>query len=174
MYGTDHSAIFSTRVTTQCMVHSLKYRYKWISYPVYSKYNIGIFRERYGVEYDITGTVKVIVAVRHSNVYYEWYSASRGCWVQQQFTYAERVWKNSLIENSGGGAKDPRGSQFTATTETYAGRKYVESVQKVSRPLLTTVHFKCIFFTSFLLSMTKLGSFMFRIWEKTETSPKQE
>jgi hypothetical protein len=54
-----------------------------------------------------------------------------------------------------GGAKDPKGSQFTATTETYAGRKYVESVQKVSRPLLNLVQFKCIFFTSFLLSTTK-------------------
>jgi hypothetical protein len=70
-YGTDHSAIFSTRVTTQCTVHSITYRYKWISYPVYRKYNSGIFRERHGVEYDITGTVKVIVAVLHSNVYYK-------------------------------------------------------------------------------------------------------
>jgi hypothetical protein len=36
------------------------YRYKWISYPVYSKYNNGVFRERYGVECDITGTVCTI------------------------------------------------------------------------------------------------------------------
>jgi hypothetical protein len=71
MYRTDHSAIFSTRVTTHCMVHSITYRYKWISYPVYNKYNIGIFRERHGVEYNITGTVKVIVAVQHSTVYYK-------------------------------------------------------------------------------------------------------
>jgi hypothetical protein len=63
MHGTDHSAIFSTRVTTHCTVHSIMYRYKWISYPVYSKYNIGVFRERRGVECNITGTVKVIVAV---------------------------------------------------------------------------------------------------------------
>jgi hypothetical protein len=48
--------------------------------------------------------------------------------------YEERTQNNSLIQNSGG-AKDPKGSQFTATTETDAGRKYVESVQKVSKPL---------------------------------------
>jgi hypothetical protein len=71
MYGTDHSAIFSMRVTPHCTVHSITYRYKWIRYPVYSKYNSGVFRERRGVEYDITGTVKVIVAVRHSTVYYK-------------------------------------------------------------------------------------------------------
>jgi hypothetical protein len=63
MHGADHSAIFSTRVTTHCTVHSITYRYKWISYPVYSKYNSGFFREIRGVEYDITRTVKVIVAV---------------------------------------------------------------------------------------------------------------
>jgi hypothetical protein len=68
-----------------------------------------------------------------------------------------------LVNRENWGAKDPIGSQFTATTETDAGRNYGESVQKVSRPLLTPVHFKCIFFTSFLLSTTKLGSFMFRI-----------
>jgi hypothetical protein len=71
MYGTDHSAIFSTRVTTHSMVHSIMYRYKWISYPVYSKYTSGVFRERRGVKCDITGMVKVIVAVRHSTVYYK-------------------------------------------------------------------------------------------------------
>jgi hypothetical protein len=71
MNGTDHYAIFSTRVTTHCTVHSIAYRYKWISYPVYSTYNSSIFRERHGVECDITGTVKVIVAVRHSTVYYK-------------------------------------------------------------------------------------------------------
>jgi hypothetical protein len=71
MYGTDHSTIFSTRVTTHCTVHSITYRYKWISYPVYSTYNIGVFGERRAVECYITRTVKVIVAVRHSTVYYK-------------------------------------------------------------------------------------------------------
>jgi hypothetical protein len=71
MYGTDHSAIFSTQVTIHCTVHSIVYRYKWIIYPVYSKYNSGVFRERRHGEWDITGTVKVIVAVRHSTVYYK-------------------------------------------------------------------------------------------------------
>jgi hypothetical protein len=47
------------------------YRYRWISYPGHRKYNSGIFRERRGVECDITGTVNVIVAVRHSTVYYK-------------------------------------------------------------------------------------------------------
>jgi hypothetical protein len=70
IYGTDHSAIFRTRVTTHCTVHSITYRYKWISYPLYSKHNTGVLRERGGIEYDITGTVNVIVAVRHSTVYY--------------------------------------------------------------------------------------------------------
>jgi hypothetical protein len=37
------------------------YRYKWISYPVYSYYNSGIFRERCGVECNIIGTVKVML-----------------------------------------------------------------------------------------------------------------
>jgi hypothetical protein len=67
MYGTDHSARFSTPVTTHCTVHSITYRYKFISYPVYSKYNSDVFQERR----DINGTVKVIVAVRHSTVYYK-------------------------------------------------------------------------------------------------------
>jgi hypothetical protein len=71
MYGTDHSTIFSMRVTTHCTVNSITYRYKWISYPAYSKYNIDIFRERRDVECDITRMVKVIVAVRHSTVYYK-------------------------------------------------------------------------------------------------------
>jgi hypothetical protein len=71
MYGTDHSAIFSTQVTTHCTVHSITYRYKWISYPVYSKSKSGVFWEIHGVECDITGTVKVIVAVQHSTVYYK-------------------------------------------------------------------------------------------------------
>jgi hypothetical protein len=71
MYGTEHSVIFSTRVTTHCTVHGITYRYKWISYPVYSNYNIRVFQERRGAECDITGTVKVIVAVHHSTVYYK-------------------------------------------------------------------------------------------------------
>jgi hypothetical protein len=71
MYGTDHSVIFSTRVTIHCTVHSITYRYTWISYPVYSKYISGVFRERSGVECGIPGTVQVIVAVRHSNLYYK-------------------------------------------------------------------------------------------------------
>jgi hypothetical protein len=68
IYGTDHSASFSTQVTTQCTVHIIAYMYKWISYPVNSKYNSGVFRKRWGVKCDITGTVKVIVAVQHYNV----------------------------------------------------------------------------------------------------------
>jgi hypothetical protein len=71
MYGTDHSTIFSTQVTTHCTVHIITYRYKWISYPLYIKYSSSVFRERRGVEYDITGTVNVIVAVQHSNLYYK-------------------------------------------------------------------------------------------------------
>jgi hypothetical protein len=63
MYGTDHSAIFSTRVTIHCTVHIIRYRLKLISYPVYSKYNSGVFRERHGVECDITGMVKIKVEV---------------------------------------------------------------------------------------------------------------
>jgi hypothetical protein len=37
---------------------------------------------------------------------------------------------------------DHKGSQFTATTETYVDRNYVELVQMVSRPLLTPVQNK--------------------------------
>jgi hypothetical protein len=69
MYGTDHSAIFSTRVTTHYTVHSITYRYNWIRYPLYSKHNTDVFRERRGIECDITRTVNVIVAVRHPTVY---------------------------------------------------------------------------------------------------------
>jgi hypothetical protein len=71
MYGTNYFAIFSTRVTTHCTVHSIVYRYKWISYPLYSKHNTGVLQERRGIKYNITGTVNVIVAVRHSTVYYK-------------------------------------------------------------------------------------------------------
>jgi hypothetical protein len=71
MCGTDHNPIFSTRVTTHSSAHSITYRYKWISYPVYSKYNSSLFWERRDVECDITGTVEVIVSVRHSTVYYK-------------------------------------------------------------------------------------------------------
>jgi hypothetical protein len=45
-------------------------------------------------------------------------------------------------------AGDLKGSQFTATTETDAGRKSIDLVQMVSRPLLTPVQNKC---TSLLL-----------------------
>jgi hypothetical protein len=86
MYGTYHSAILSMRVTPHCTVDSITYRYKWISFPVYSKYNISVFQERRGVECDITGTVKVIVAVRHSTVYNKIYSTSRCDGLQKQFT----------------------------------------------------------------------------------------
>jgi hypothetical protein len=51
------------RVTTNYKVHNITYRYKWIRYPVYSKYNSGVFRARRGVEYDKAGKVKVILAV---------------------------------------------------------------------------------------------------------------
>jgi hypothetical protein len=75
MYGTkevtDHSAIFSTRVTTHCTVHSITYRYKWISYPLYGNHNTGLLRERHSIKYNITRTVNVIVSVRHSTVYYK-------------------------------------------------------------------------------------------------------
>jgi hypothetical protein len=64
MNGADHSAIFSMRVTTHCTVHSITYRYSWIRYPVYSKYNIS-------VECNITGKVKVKVALLHSTLYYK-------------------------------------------------------------------------------------------------------
>jgi hypothetical protein len=70
-YGTDHSTIFSMRVATHYTVNIIMYKYKCIIYPVSSKYNIDFFREGRGVEYDITGTVKVIVTVRHSAVYYK-------------------------------------------------------------------------------------------------------
>jgi hypothetical protein len=71
MYGTDHSVIFSTQVTTHCTVHIITYRYKWISYPLYSKHDTGVLLERRGIEYNITRTVNVIVTVRHSTVYYK-------------------------------------------------------------------------------------------------------
>jgi hypothetical protein len=41
------------------MVHSITYRYKWICYPLYSKHNTAVLRERRGIEYDMTGTVNV-------------------------------------------------------------------------------------------------------------------
>jgi hypothetical protein len=71
MYGTDYIAIFSTRVTTHCTVHSIMYRYKWISYPLYSNHNTGVLQERRGIRYNIAGMVNVIVSVRYSTVYYE-------------------------------------------------------------------------------------------------------
>jgi hypothetical protein len=53
MYGSDHCEIFSEQVNNNCTVHSIRYRYRWISYPVYSKYNSGVFQVRCGVECDI-------------------------------------------------------------------------------------------------------------------------
>jgi hypothetical protein len=70
-YGTDHSIIFSMRVTSHRMVHSITYRFRWVSYPVYSSYSGGVFQERFGVECDITGTVEIIVTRRHVTVYYK-------------------------------------------------------------------------------------------------------
>jgi hypothetical protein len=70
-YRTDHSNIFSEQVNNNCAVHIITYRYRWISYPVYSKYNIGVFQVRRGIEYGITYKVKIIVTVRDSNVYYD-------------------------------------------------------------------------------------------------------
>jgi hypothetical protein len=61
VYGTDHSTIFSTQVNN-CTVHSITYRYKGVCYPLYSKHNTGILRERRGIEYGITGMVN-----RYSN-----------------------------------------------------------------------------------------------------------
>jgi hypothetical protein len=53
-HGTDHSDIFSEQVNNNCKVHSIAYRYRWISYPVYSKYNIIILQVRRGNKCDIT------------------------------------------------------------------------------------------------------------------------
>jgi hypothetical protein len=49
----------------------------------------------------------------------------------------------------------------------------VEVSAEVSRPLLTLVHIMYLLFFSVLASTTKLASFMFRIRERTETSPKR-
>jgi hypothetical protein len=49
-----HSDIFSEQVNNNCTVHSITYMYRQISYTVYSKYNIGIFQVRRGIECDIT------------------------------------------------------------------------------------------------------------------------
>jgi hypothetical protein len=71
MYGTDHSTIVSEQQkTTNCTVHIIMYRYSWIIYPVYSKYNSGVFQVRCGVEFYIIGTVKIIVTVLDSIVHY--------------------------------------------------------------------------------------------------------
>jgi hypothetical protein len=51
-YGTDHSEIFSEQVNNKCTVHIIPYRYRCISYPVYSKYNSGVFQVRCGAECD--------------------------------------------------------------------------------------------------------------------------
>jgi hypothetical protein len=69
-YGTDHSNIFSEQVNNNCMLHSVMYRYRWICYPVYSKYNIGVFQVRHGIECDIAYQVKIIVTIPDSAVYY--------------------------------------------------------------------------------------------------------
>jgi hypothetical protein len=66
----EETAIFSTQVNNNCTVHSITYRYKWIGYPVYSKYSSGVFQERCGVKCNITGTIKIIVvAVHYATVY---------------------------------------------------------------------------------------------------------
>jgi hypothetical protein len=70
-YGTDHSTIFSMQVNSTLYSKQYTYRYRWISYPVYSKYNSIVFQERCGVECDINGTVKIIVTVQHATVYYK-------------------------------------------------------------------------------------------------------
>jgi hypothetical protein len=54
IYGTDHSEIFSEQVNNNCTVHSITYRHRGGSYPVYSKYNSGVFQVGCGVECDIT------------------------------------------------------------------------------------------------------------------------
>jgi hypothetical protein len=41
-YVTNHSDIFSEQVNINYTVHIIKYRHRWISYPVYSKYSISI------------------------------------------------------------------------------------------------------------------------------------
>jgi hypothetical protein len=46
------------------------YRYRGIIYPLYSRYNLGVFQVRSGVECDITYYVKIIVTVRDSTVHY--------------------------------------------------------------------------------------------------------
>jgi hypothetical protein len=60
----------------------------------------------------------------------------RGMNMEQLWNQVERV------------AGDLKGSQFKATTETDAGRNYVELVQKVGRSMLTMVQNEC---TSLLL-----------------------
>jgi hypothetical protein len=69
-YGTDHSGIFSEQVKNNFMVHIITYRYRWSSYPLYSKYNSGVFQLRCSVECDITCKVNIIVTVRDSTVHY--------------------------------------------------------------------------------------------------------
>jgi hypothetical protein len=60
-YGTDHPGIFSEQVNNNNTVHSITYRYRWISYPVYSRYNRSILQVRHGDECDITYCVKILV-----------------------------------------------------------------------------------------------------------------
>jgi hypothetical protein len=74
MYGTDHSDIFREQVKNNCMVHSIPYMYRWISYPLYSKYcckyNISILQVRHGDECDITYYVKIVVVIRDPTEYF--------------------------------------------------------------------------------------------------------
>jgi hypothetical protein len=59
-YGTGHSDIFTDQVNNNYMVHSITYRYRWISYPVYSIYSIIIRRVD---KCDITFWVKIAYCI---------------------------------------------------------------------------------------------------------------
>jgi hypothetical protein len=69
-YGTVDSDSFSEQLNKNCTVHSITYMYNWISFPVYSKYNIGVLQVKCGNECDITYYVKIVVTVRDPTVYY--------------------------------------------------------------------------------------------------------
>jgi hypothetical protein len=62
-YGSDHSDIFSEQVNNNCTVHSILFRYRWISYPLFIMYNISILLVRCGNECDITYKVNIVVTV---------------------------------------------------------------------------------------------------------------
>jgi hypothetical protein len=70
MYGTDHSTIFRTQVNNTL--------YKGVHYPLYSRHNTGVLRERRGIEYDITGMVNVYSNSTTLYCILKRYSASRG------------------------------------------------------------------------------------------------